>query len=115
MDERERRIGQNEALFRQVNERLRDVNEAFGAVTNRIELICECAYPSCAERISLSVGEYEDLRSTGDRFIVVTGHVVPTDVEEVVREGDGWEIIRKREGAPARLAKATDPRARSSR
>ena len=110
MDERERRIGQNEALFRQVNERLRDVNEAFGAVTNRIELICECADRSCAERISLSVAEYEDLRSTGDRFIVVAGHVVPSDVEKIDRAGDGWEIIRKREGAPARLAKASDPR-----
>ncbi len=110
MDERERRIGQNEALFRQVNERLRDVNEAFGAVTNRIELICECADRSCAERISLSVAEYEDLRSTGDRFIVVAGHVVPSDVEKIDRAGDGWEIIRKREGAPAKLAKATDPR-----
>jgi hypothetical protein len=109
MDERERRIGQNEALFRQVNERLRDVNEAFGAVTNRIELICECADRSCAGRISLSVPEYEDLRSTGDRFIVVPGHG-GTDGEEVVRMGEGWEIIRKRSGAPAELAKASDPR-----
>ena len=110
MDERERRIGQNEALFRQVNERLRELNEAFGAMTNRIELICECADPGCAERISLSLADYEDLRSTGDRFVVAAGHVVPTDVEEVVRRGEGWEIIRKRPGAPADLSKASDPR-----
>jgi hypothetical protein len=110
MDERERRIGQNEALFRQVNERLRDLNEAFGAVTNRIELICECADRSCAERISLSLAEYENLRSTADWFIVARGHAVPTDIEEVIRTGDGWEIIRKRAGGPAKLAKATNPR-----
>lgn len=110
MDERERRIGQNEALFRQVNERLRDLNEAFGAVTNRIELICECADRSCAERISLSLAEYENLRATAEWFVVAPGHVVPTDVESVVRRGKGWEIVRKRAGAPAELAKATDPR-----
>lgn len=110
MDERERRIGENEALFRQVNERLRDLNEAFGAVTNRIELICECADRSCAERISLSLAEYENLRSVGEWFVVAPGHVVPTDVEEVVHTGEGWEIIRKRAGGPARLAEATNPR-----
>jgi hypothetical protein len=61
MDERERRLGLNEALFREVNERLQGLNEAFGAVTNRIELVCECADPGCAERITLTLKEYEDL------------------------------------------------------
>ena len=36
IDERERRFGLNEALFREVNERLRGLNEAFGEVTNRM-------------------------------------------------------------------------------
>jgi len=109
MDERERRIGLNEALFREVNERLKDLNETFGAVTNRVELVCECAERGCAERLTLSVREYEDLRAEPDRFVIAPGHAVP-DVEEVVATGEGWEIVHKEPGDPAKLARATDPR-----
>jgi hypothetical protein len=109
MDERERRIGLNEALFREINERLRGLNETFGALTNRIELICECADRACGERITMSLREYEELRSAPDRFVVSPGHVVK-DVEDVVSTTESWEIVRKRPGAPAELAKASDPR-----
>jgi hypothetical protein len=109
IDERERRLGLNEALFREVNERLRDLNESFGAVTNRMEIVCECANPGCAERISMSVREYEDLRSDPEHFVVAPGHVVP-DIEDVIARGEGWEIVRKRPGGPAELARASDPR-----
>jgi len=107
MDEQERRVGLNEALFREVNERLRGLNEAFGEVTHRVELVCECASPACIERITMSLPEYRELRASPTDFVVVPGHVVPTDVEEVVVRGSGWEIIRKRPGGPAELAKAT--------
>ena len=55
IDERERRLGLNEALFREVNERLGGLNEAFGEVTNRMELVCECADPGCAEANHVTV------------------------------------------------------------
>lgn len=110
MDERERRIGENEAVFRQVNENLHRLNEAFSAVTNRVELVCECGDLGCVERISVSLDEYEKLRSHADRFLVAAGHVAPGDVEEVVATGGGWDIVRKRPGGPASLAAATDPR-----
>ena len=110
MDERERRIGLNEAAFREVNERVRDLNEAFGTITEKMEIVCECADPGCTERITMSVSEYEDLRSEPDRFAVVPGHVVPTDIEEVVAQGAGWEMVRKRRGGPAELARETSRR-----
>ena len=110
MDERERRLGLNEALFREVNERLRGLNETFGPLTNRVELICECADPACAERISFTVREYEELRGEPDRFVVAPGHEV-ADVEDVVATGERWHIVRKRPGEPTKLAEATDPRA----
>jgi hypothetical protein len=109
IDERERRFGLNEALFREVNERLRGLNEAFGEVTNRMELVCECANPGCAERISMTVRQYEELRSEPEHFVIAPGHAAP-DIEEVIATGEGWEIVRKREGGPAELARASDPR-----
>lgn len=110
MDERERRVGENEALFRKVNERLEQLNETFGFLTNRMEVVCECGNASCAQRLTVPVAEYEALRARGDQFIVAPGHGDPTDLEEVVSQSDEWEVVRKRPGAPAGLARQTDPR-----
>ena len=108
MDETERRIGLNEAVFREVNQRLRGINEAFGEVTDRIELVCECADPACVERITMSVADYGRLRKNSELFVVRPGHAVASDVESVVESGADWEIVKKRPGAPAALAEATD-------
>ena len=59
MESRAERAAKNEAVFREVNERLRGVNDAFGTFTDRMELVCECGDASCAERITVSVQEYE--------------------------------------------------------
>jgi hypothetical protein len=45
MEERERRIGLNEAVFREANERIREVNETFATLTDELMFVCEC---SCA-------------------------------------------------------------------
>lgn len=42
MDEQKRRIGVNEAVFREANERIEDLNEAFATVTDELVLVCEC-------------------------------------------------------------------------
>lgn len=109
MDERVRRIGQNEALFREVNERLEAVNEAFGQVSDRVEIVCECGDSSCVQRLSLSLADYETVRSNPDAFVVANGHDLPS-VEEVVASGSGWQVIRKHPGDPALVAEHTDPR-----
>ena len=53
MDERQRRIGANEAVFRRVNENLVDLNETFAAVTDRVSLVCECGQVDCTEQIEM--------------------------------------------------------------
>ena len=39
---RAERVGRNESFFREVNERVRDVNEAFSGLTGRGDFVCEC-------------------------------------------------------------------------
>ena len=108
-EDRQRRIGANEALFRQVNERMRDLNETFATFTSRIDLMCECGAADCTQRISMDAQAYESVRSDPTLFAVVSGHEAP-DVEYVVSEHDGYDVIRKREGIPAQIAEETDPR-----
>src|SRR5438105_8669004 len=109
MDERGRRVGLNEAVFREVNERIEELAEASGLTDQPLDLVCECGDVSCTERITMTRAEYEAIRSQPDTFAVYPGHEVE-DVEEVVEKHAGYDVVRKRSGAAAELAESTDPR-----
>ena len=109
MNERTKRIGANEALFRQVNERLREVGTSFSLVTDVAEFVCECGDASCTERLRVPLAEYERVRADGALFLVARGHAAE-DLEYSIDHGDGYDIVRKREGAPTDLAREQDPR-----
>ena len=109
MDDRQRRIGENEVIFREVNERVRETNETFDIGTGIAEFVCECGTASCVERIRLSLAEYEGVRADPTTFLVRPGHVIP-DVEVVVGSGEGYEVVQKNRGEAERLALETAPR-----
>ena len=71
------KLGRNELLFRQVNERLRELGEGFSVVAERADFVCECTDERCAEQIQLTLGEYERVRSDPRWFVVVRGHERP--------------------------------------
>lgn len=104
MDERTRRIGENEALYRAINERIGDLNETFGLVTESMTVICECADLECAAQIELPIPEYERARADPTHFVIRPGHEVP-DVEHVLERHDDWFLIRKDAGGPAEVAR----------
>jgi hypothetical protein len=109
MDERQERIGRNEALFREVNERVERLARDFEIGDEGLAILCECGDSSCRERIEVTVGEYEALRADPTQFAVVHGHAAP-DVETAVGGNERYEIIRKAAGEPAELARELDPR-----
>jgi hypothetical protein len=102
MDERARRIGINEAVFRELNDQLFGLTPGDGTIT----CVCECGEIACVETIVLTHDEYHRVRADETTFAVRPGHVKP-DVEDVVETHDGYEIVRKREGAAAELARKT--------
>ena len=63
MNEHERHA-LNEALFRDVNERIAESAENFE--TDKTEFVCECADPSCTERVPATLAEYENVRTEVD-------------------------------------------------
>jgi hypothetical protein len=105
-DERARKIGVNEAMFREVNERIEGLAETFGLGEQPLDLICECGDVSCAQQIRLTGKEYEAVRKEATLFAVYPGHEIP-DVEDIVDRRDGYDVVRKREGEPARVARET--------
>jgi hypothetical protein len=110
MDERERRIGLNEAVFREVNERVREISDTFAVSTDQVDIVCECGNADCTERIALSTQEYESVRAQPNHFAIAPGHAGPPEVEQVIAEHDGWNLVRKAPGTAANLARATNPR-----
>jgi hypothetical protein len=105
MDERQQRIVRNEALFREVNERIEQI-----ADTSETEFLCECGDAECAIPIRMTLSDYERIRSNGHRFAVVPSHELP-EIERVVERRPGYLAVGKLSCGPAALAKATDPRA----
>jgi hypothetical protein len=106
IDRRKYQIARNEALFREVNERVQEVSEDRATVTT--DFVCECGDATCTETIALRDEEYELVRADPLLFAVVPGHEIP-DVEEVVAENQRFNIVRKHV-AEAVIAQETDPR-----
>src|SRR4051795_9091504 len=73
MTTRAERQGRNESLFREVNERIAELNQTF-QVEGRSEFLCECAQEECREPVSISLEEYEEVRRSPIRFFLLPGH-----------------------------------------
>jgi hypothetical protein len=104
------RAAKNQSLFREINERVKDLNEAFSDVTEGGDWVCECANESCTERVEMSVEEYEEVRAGGARFFVAPSddHLWP-DVEHVTARMNHYWVVEKF-GDGGRLAEEADPR-----
>jgi hypothetical protein len=50
MEERERRIGRNEAVFREADERIQELNQIFATFTDELVLACGAATASVPNR-----------------------------------------------------------------
>jgi hypothetical protein len=108
-DERARRVGLNEAIFRQVNEQIRSLNQDFGTTEGTMEVVCECGDGDCTDRLEVGVSAYERVRGNSRLYVIAKGHEIP-DLEEVVEQADGYDVVRKNEGIPAELSRELDPR-----
>jgi hypothetical protein len=102
------RAARNEALLREVNERMEELSTTFQETASTTVFACECSDLSCVEPINMTLSEYEAIRSDSNQFLVVPRHVVP-DVERVVREAEGYVVVAKI-GEGALLAAEADDR-----
>jgi hypothetical protein len=108
LNEQEERIARNEALFREVNERIAESAQRFDS--DRAEFVCECADQDCTDRVEVTLEEYELVRADGTQFLLRPGHE-DTRVENVVERRGRFAIVRKVNAAIARMVRRLDPRA----
>ena len=109
MNERKRRIGENEAVFRSVNEQISGVTATLSTANETMSIVCECGTRSCTDQFLITPEEYAHVRADATCFVVKPGHDLP-EAETVVEKREVYWIVRKDPGGPAQLARATDPR-----
>lgn len=93
-DARAERIAENEARFRDINERLRGDLEPLTGEAEPLRFVCECGNASCRDAIAIPVGEYRAVRAHPLHFAVAPGHEIP-DLETVIERHGAYFVIEK--------------------
>ncbi len=109
-EERIRRIGENEALYRQVNEQVRGINRGASALpSGEFSVLCECGTLDCMQHIVVSRTVYEETRSNSHRFMVLPDHQID-ELEVVVADHGSFVVLEKTPPQARRIAEEMDPR-----
>jgi hypothetical protein len=91
------RLAKNEALFREVNARIRELSDRWElSPPDLIAFVCECSRAGCSEAIELTVEEYESVRGDPTHFFVVPGHEDGRVDDGIVRRQERYTVVRKR-------------------
>ena len=98
----------NEALFREINERIENVGTTLAPDDVAMEFLCECDDRDCVEKVSATRAEYEAIRAVATQFVVLPGHEDP-GVEHVVQQTERFLVVEK-EGQAGHEAEESDPR-----
>jgi hypothetical protein len=109
VDPRQSRLAKNEAVFREVNERVVEIREELGQDPRPGELvdglICECSDPRCVERVGpLTLAEYEAVRSDPRHFVIAPNHQA-LEVESVVERNGRYWVVEKDERVLASITR----------
>lgn len=105
---RQRRIVENEVLYREVNEAIGSLTTADDDAGLLRPWICECGDRTCTERALLTRSEYEAVRADPLTFFVLPGHEIP-DVETVMLRAPRFHVVRKDTLAGRRGARGERP------
>jgi hypothetical protein len=107
VDQREKRMAQNEALFREINERVQSTADEL-EIEDAREFFCECANADCSFLLKLTRSQYENVRADPTQFVVLPLHFTP-EVETMVGEYEGYWLVRKT-GEAGDYVESMDPR-----
>ena len=94
VEEKQADSGRQQHLFREVNDRIREIVGVHPFDGEGFEILCECADFTCARTLPISVAVYDEVRSNAKQFINLPGHNIP-DVERTVAESGSYVVVEK--------------------
>ncbi len=108
----EKRMLENEAVFRERNNHLqswfnkfkqlarKETNSATSLDVNKnLRFYCECSDENCHKRIKISQAAYQRIHKDAKSFVVLPGHEV-TAIEDIVTESPSYSIVKKHKTPP---------------
>jgi hypothetical protein len=101
------RAAENEATFRELNEKLEQRADELEVGEGRIPFLCECDDERCTHVVLLTRDDYEQVRAHPRTFVLVSGHQASDD--RVVRDEPGFVVVEKT-GEKGLLVAQRDPR-----
>jgi hypothetical protein len=107
VSERSDRVARNEAMFRDINERVADLSREVDRYA-RTDFLCECGNSECMEVVPLTLIEYEMVRTNPTHFVLRPGHE-SQGFETIVEETDRFVVVEKHASESA-TALDSDPR-----
>ena len=108
------RLTHNQALFRDINDRVRKLVGLAGETTFRKEFLCECASDACTEHIRITLAQYRHVHEAPITFAVVPDEAhVFADIERVTARNDGYWVVEKQDEAGRVARREWQRRARS--
>ena len=112
MDENQQRRARNEALFREVNERIVELESGLTGYDRDnsllIGFVCECPREDCGEMLEVTLGQYEAVRDYPRRFLVLPGHE-DADIGRVLERHSHYLVVEKL-GEAGQIASEQNPR-----
>jgi hypothetical protein len=113
-DSADAETAKTESLYREVNERMTEVNAQRASLDRPQEVICECAHPECSKLITMTAVEYRGLRLNGTWFVIAPHeeHFFP-EVERIVAQDVHYWVVEKH-GKAGEVAEKLDPRNRQA-
>ncbi|MBA3757422.1 hypothetical protein H0X09_00975 [Candidatus Saccharibacteria bacterium] len=109
----ERRLVENEVIFRQANEtvvegleELRADAKALGQndlaedTDTPLHFFCECSNEDCRKRIVLKPSVYREVHQNSSQFILIPGHNV-LEIERILKNNDDYLVVEKYMTPPA--------------
>ncbi|MFZ1249063.1 MAG: hypothetical protein WAQ24_01960 [Candidatus Saccharimonadales bacterium] len=110
----ERRMTENEAVFRQFNEQVQHGVKELKAMAEKeghqsllarhntpLHFYCECAEEACTERIRLTPSTYTKIHKNRKQFVILPGHEVAA-IEKIVETKPDYLVVLKDQKPPER-------------
>jgi hypothetical protein len=75
-----------------VNEKMLELNEAFGELVGTMAIACECSRLECVDLLEIPREAYHAVRESPHTFAVHPDHI-EADVERVVSTHNGYVVV----------------------
>ncbi|CAN5149076.1 hypothetical protein BH09PAT3_BH09PAT3_2300 [soil metagenome] len=112
----DRRLAENEVIFRQINEQLQNEIDSVNQLADEdgqpehhivqssddapLSFFCECSDEKCTQRLLVNHQDYNEIHKNRSRFVIKNGHQVVA-IEKVIKTTEDYMIVEKNIPPPA--------------